>query len=145
MFSAVFLGYASEADYLGSLTVDESWLPDQLRALGTAEQQTLFFAQSGRVGIFADLVYYENRVEERSWLSGKLLRQASEYYYKPDGPLWFQPVYDNAGVSVPLSQIKPSEYDYTAFQGNKMLHCGWLRYPKHTKPIKKRGERQEIQ
>ena len=113
---AAFLGYASETYYTGTLTVDESWLPDQLQTLGSAEQQTLSFPQRGRVGIFADLVYYENRVEERKWLSGKLLRWDSEYYYKPDSPLWFQPVYETL-TPIPWGEIRPSDYDYMAFQG----------------------------
>lgn len=111
-----FLGYVGEDDYTGTLTVDESWLPQQFRFLGSAEQQTLSFTQAGRVGIFADLVYYENRVEKRSWFSGKLLKQASEYYYKLDSPLRFQPVYETL-TPVSLDEIRPSDYDYMAFQG----------------------------
>ena len=44
---AAFLGYASETYYTGTLTVDESWLPDQLQTLGSAEQQTFVLSPKG--------------------------------------------------------------------------------------------------
>lgn len=56
----------------------------------------LYFDEShpGRIGIFADVIYYEKRHELRTWFSGRLLERNSEYYYKPAGELYLDEVYE---------------------------------------------------
>ena len=115
------IGYLDDAYYVGDVTVlHEDW-PDWTKTFDGYIETTLHFtddAQGGCIGIFADLIYFENRYEKRSWFSGKLIEQASEYYYKPDGPLYLDQVYEKNGDSeVFCGRIVPQNYDFYAFDG----------------------------
>ena len=115
------IGYLDDAYYVGDVTVlHEDW-PDWTKTFDGYIETTLQFTsdgQGGRIGIFADLIYFENRYENRSWFSGKLLERASEYYYKPDGPLYLDQVYEqNDDTEVFAGRIVPQNYDFYAFDG----------------------------
>ena len=115
------IGYLDDAYYVGDITIlHEDW-PDWAQAFDGYIETTLHFtgdAPGGRIGIFADLIYFENRYENRSWFSGKLIERASEYYYKPDGPLYLDQVYEkNGDTDVFAGRIVPQNYDFYAFDG----------------------------
>ena len=115
------IGYLDDAYYVGDVTVlHEDW-PDWTKTFDGYIETTLQFTsdgQGGRIGIFADLIYFENRYENRSWFSGKLIERASEYYYKPDGPLYLDQVYEkNGDTDVFAGRIVPQNYDFYAFDG----------------------------
>ena len=115
------IGYLDDAYYVGDVTVlHEDW-PDWTKTFDGYIETTLQFTsdgQGGRIGIFADLIYFENRYENRSWFSGKLIERASEYYYKPDGPLYLEEVYEPYGdMQVFDGRLVPQNYDFYAFDG----------------------------
>ena len=115
------IGYLDDAYYVGDVTVlHEDW-PDWTKTFDGYIETTLQFTDEqpgGRIGIFADLIYFENRYEKRSWFSGKLIERASEYYYKPDGPLYLEEVYEPYGdMQVFDGRLVPQNYDFYAFDG----------------------------
>lgn len=116
------IGYMDDERYFGTLTVSSADWPQWTEAFDRPDETTVTFEYDvlgGRIGIFADLVYYENRYELRTWFSGKLLEHASEYYYKPEGALYLQPVYElNREPDIPLEQLVPQQYDYMAFKSD---------------------------
>lgn len=72
----------------------------------------------GCVGIFADLTYCENRYELRSWFSGRLIERASEYYYRPQGPLYLDIVYDcSAELKIVPEELVTHDYNIYDFNG----------------------------
>ena len=115
------IGYLDDTYYVGDVTVlHENW-PDWSKSFDGYVETTLHFNDDqpgGRIGIFADLVYFENRYEKRSWFSGKLIEKASEYYYKPDGPLYLDEVYEQYDdIQVFDGRVVPQNYDFYAFDG----------------------------
>ena len=117
------IGYLDDAYYVGDVTVlHEDW-PDWTKTFDGYIETTLHFtddAQGGRIGIFADLIYFENRYEKRSWFSGKLIEQASEYYYKPDGPIYLDEVYEQYDeTKVFDGRVVPQNYDFNVFNGQE--------------------------
>lgn len=115
----VFLGYLDAGDYKGAVTISREQWPVWTKNMEVASATTITFKSDtgGRIGIFADLVYYENRFERRTWLTGKLLKQNSEYYYRQDGFLRLQAVYEKMTPEIDLKQLKGLDYDYTKFCG----------------------------
>ena len=117
------IGYLDDAYYVGDVTVlHEDW-PDWTKTFDGYIETTLHFtddAQGGRIGIFADLIYFENRYEKRSWFSGKLIEQASEYYYKPDGPIYLDEMYEQYDeTKVFDGRVVPQNYDFNVFNGQE--------------------------
>lgn len=115
------IGYIDEERHFDSVTITANDWPEWAEDFERPESETLTFEYDiygGRIGIFADIVYYENRYELRSWFSGKLLEQASEYYYKPEGTLYLKPVYElYREPEIPLDELVPQQYDFMAFDG----------------------------
>lgn len=116
----VFLGYLDDQIYTNKKTVTIDQLPDWCQKMKIDAPLVVSFSNgaNGRIGIFADLVYYENRFERRTWFSGKLLKRDAEYYYKQEGTLYLLPLDDTEIVWVELQQIKPMSYNYKEFRGN---------------------------
>lgn len=82
--------------------------PDLLRAL----------PDDGHIGIFADLVYYENRYERRSWFSGRLIKRASEYYYRPEGAIYAEVVYgERIAPEILPEELAAEDYNIYGFKG----------------------------
>ena len=115
----VLLGYLDEQQYSGTVTVQAEQWPAWTAVFEHDETTTVTFASdsNGRIGIFADVVYFENRYEWRTWFSGRLLKQASEYYYRADGPLVLQPVYDEREPEIDRTELRGLDYDYQSFRG----------------------------
>lgn len=117
------IGYVNEAHYWDMVPVTAEEWPDWASQFHKPDEALISFVQDGpggRIGIFADLVYYENRYEKRTWLTGRLLVQEAEYYYKPEGALYLEAVYEPDLVSeINLQELVPQEYDFMAFRGNK--------------------------
>lgn len=115
----VLLGYLDEQQYSGTVTVQAEQWPAWATAFerDTATQVAFAPGTSGRIGIFAEVVYFENRYEWRTWFSGRLLKQASEYYYRPVGLLTLQPVYDEQEPDIDRAELKGPDYDYQNFRG----------------------------
>lgn len=117
-----FLGYLDETYYSDSVEITKGAWPEWTDSFDKVEQETIHFSdelEGGYIGIYADLIYYENRYEMRTWLSGRLLEQAAEYYYKPEGPLYLEAIYTKKELApdIEQSQIVPQQYNYMAFQG----------------------------
>ncbi len=114
-----FLGYLDEQQYQGRVHVSAEQWPSWTAVFETERDVILDFApdKSGRIGIFADLVYYENRYERRVWFSGRLLEQDSEYYYRQDGPLYLEAVYEPQQVAIHIAELRNNAYDYQSFCG----------------------------
>lgn len=115
----VFLGYLDGQQYQGKVHVLAEQWPLWTADFETTREMVLDFApdKSGRIGIFADLVYYENRYERRVWFIGRLLEQDSEYYYRQDGPLYLETVYEPQQVAVHIAELRSNAYDYQSFCG----------------------------
>ncbi|MBQ3206359.1 MAG: hypothetical protein IJB37_07395, partial [Peptococcaceae bacterium] len=91
------VGYVNDVQYSGDVVVTSDEWPEWTMEYDKPEEVLVHFtedASGGRIGIFADLIYYENRYERRTWFSGRLLERASEYYYKPEGALYLEAVYE---------------------------------------------------
>lgn len=118
------IGYVDDVRYFETVRIQASEWPDWAAAFEVPDVVSVDFESDcfgGRIGIFADLVYYENRYEKRSWLTGHLFTQASEYYYKPEGVLYLEKVSAyNQVPEVPLDEIVPQGYDFMAFRGNEV-------------------------
>ncbi|MBR4945077.1 MAG: hypothetical protein IKZ26_06695 [Peptococcaceae bacterium] len=114
-----FLGYADEEFHSGTIIVKAEDMPEWCRKLGVSGEETVEFADgiSGQVGIFADVIYYENHYEVRTWFSGKTLDEASEFYYRINSPIQLRPVYQPMECIIDVENIRGGEYDYTAFKG----------------------------
>lgn len=121
ILSHTLVGYIDDARYFGDVTVSNEDWPEWAQEYDKPDEASVHFdhdVSGGRIGIFANIVYYENRYELRSWFSGKLLERASEYYYKPEGPLYLAPVYELDRVpEISLDEMVPQGYDFTAFDG----------------------------
>lgn len=119
VYTDEFLGYIDDAAYKGTVTVSAETLPGWCRTLGISGEETVEFADGfgGRIGIFADVIYYENRYELRTWFSGKTLEKDSEYYYRLNSPIRLEPVYQPLECQIDVNNIRGAEYDYTAFKG----------------------------
>ncbi len=115
------IGYIDDVRYFGDVTVSAEDWPEWTMEYDKLDETSVHFEYDvlgGRIGIFANLVYYENRYELRSWFSGKLLERASEYYYKPEGTLYLAPVYEpDRAPEISLDEMVPQGYDFTAFDG----------------------------
>ena len=107
-----FLGYLDEAQYTGSINITDTQWPKWAEDYEKPAQQTVDFkehVEGGRIGIFADLVYYENRYELRTWFSGRLLECDSIYYYRPEGALYLEAVYEpNRDIDVYPNFLVPN-------------------------------------
>ena len=68
------------------------------------------------IGIFADLVYYENRYERRVWFTGKLLERKSEYYYRVENALYLKPVSERQEIFSFTAPLRGNTYDYKSFR-----------------------------
>ena len=121
VYSNAFLGYVDETVYSGTVTVGMEQMPEWCQSLGISGEETVVFAEgrSGKIGIFADVVYFENRYERRTWFSGKLLEQASEYYCRLDGPIRLEPVSVPLECEIDVNTIKEADYDYMSFNGKR--------------------------
>jgi hypothetical protein len=119
VYDDAFLGYVDDSLYSGDVIVTAEQMPEWCRNLGIAGEQEIEFADgiSGNIGIFADVIYYENRYELRTWFSGKTLEKDSEYYYRIDGPIKLEAVYQPLECQIDVNNIRGTEYDYTAFKG----------------------------
>ena len=119
VYDDAFIGYVDDTLYSGNVTVTAEQMPEWCRSLGIAGEQEVEFADgiSGNIGIFADVIYYENRYELRTWFSGKTLEKDSEYYYRIDGPIKLEAVYQPLECQIDVNNIRGAEYDYTAFKG----------------------------
>lgn len=114
-----FLGYIDDDIYTGKILFDEDDFPVWIREVSPVEQQTVCIKEgsSSRVGMYADVVYYENRMEERKWFSGKLKNREQEHYYKIEGKIYLKPADGHEKTTIKFSELKPSDYDYTTFRG----------------------------
>ncbi len=117
------IGYMDDKVYDDTAVITKNDWPLWTEAFDRQWEDTLAIdtQQSGaRIGIYANLVYYENRYEKRTWFSGKLVERASEYYYKPEGNLYLEAVYTPyPELEINLEQIVPQRYDFYAFDGTK--------------------------
>ena len=115
------VGYVNDVQYSGDIVVTSDEWPEWAMKYDKPEETMVQFtgdASGGRIGIFADLIYYENRYERRTWFSGRLLEQASEYYYKPEGALYLEAVYEPGKVpEMSITDMVPQNYDFMAFDG----------------------------
>ena len=119
------IGYMDDIEYdteydTEAVIAEDAW-PLWAQAFDRQWEDTITFdaGSVGRIGIYADLVYYENRYEKRSWFSGRLIERASEYYYKPEGTLYLEAVYlPYPEIEIDFTQIVPQGYDFMAFNGN---------------------------
>ena len=115
------LGYVDDVQYTGDVVVTSDEWPEWTMEYDKPEEVLVHFtgdASGGRIGIFADLIYYENRYERRTWFSGRLLERASEYYYKPEGALYLEAVYEPGKVpEMSIRDMVPQNYDFMAFDG----------------------------
>ena len=115
------VGYVDDVQYTGDVVVTSDEWPEWAMKYDKPEETMVHFtgdASGGRIGIFADLIYYENRYERRTWFSGRLLEQASEYYYKPEGALYLEAVYEPGKVpEMSIRDMVPQNYDFMAFDG----------------------------
>ena len=115
------VGYVDDVQYTGDVVVTSDKWPEWAIEYDKPEETMVHFtedASGGRIGIFADLIYYENRYERRTWFSGRLLEQASEYYYKPEGALYLEAVYEPGKVpEMSIRDMVPQNYDFMAFDG----------------------------
>ena len=115
------VGYVNDVQYSGDVVVTSDEWPEWAMKYDKPEETMVHFtgdASGGRIGIFADLIYYENRYERRTWFSGRLLEQASEYYYKPEGALYLEAVYEPGKVpEMSITDMVPQNYDFMAFDG----------------------------
>ena len=118
-YDDAFLGYVDDSLYSGDVIVTAEQMPEWCRNLGIAGEQEIEFADgiSGNIGIFADVIYYENRYELRTWFSGKTLEKDSEYYYRLNSLIHLEPVYEPLECRIDVNNIRGAEYDYTAFKG----------------------------
>ena len=111
----------NDVQYTGDVVVTSDEWPEWAMKYDKPEEAMVHFtedASGGRIGIFADLIYYENRYERRTWFSGRLLEQASEYYYKPEGALYLEAVYEPGKVpEMSITDMVPQNYDFMAFDG----------------------------
>ena len=119
VYDDAFLGYVDDSLYSGDVIVTAEQMPEWCRNLGIAGEQEIEFADgiSGNIGIFADVIYYENRYELRTWFSGKTLEKDSEYYYRLNSLIHLEPVYEPLECRIDVNNIRGAEYDYTAFKG----------------------------
>lgn len=117
----VYLGCVDDQVYHGTVTITADQMPAWCQALGIQGSETVIFADghSGPIGIFADLVYYENRYEVRTWLSGRTIKRESEYYWKINGDIQLVPMATEREPDIDVQQIKAADYDYTAFTGTE--------------------------
>lgn len=115
------VGYVDDVQYTGDVAVTSDEWPEWAMEYDKPEEAMIHFtgeASGGHIGIFADLIYYENRYERRTWFSGRLLERASEYYYKPEGALYLEAVYEPGKVpEMSITDIVPQNYDFMAFDG----------------------------
>ena len=116
-----FLGYLDETVYRGTVLVEAGQYPAWYQKLEAAHPQTVTFAEqtAGRIGLFADVIYCENRCELRTWFSGRLLKRDAEYYWKLESPVSLEPVYEPLKAAIDTAQLKAADYDYMAFQGHE--------------------------
>ena len=114
-----FLGYVDDEKHSGTVTVTAEDMPQWCRNIGITGEETVEFADgiSGQIGIFADVIYFENRYELRTWFSGRTLEGASEFYYRLNSPIQLEPVYQPLDCRIDINNIRGAEYDYTAFKG----------------------------
>ncbi|MBR5319428.1 MAG: hypothetical protein IKU46_07550 [Peptococcaceae bacterium] len=119
VYPDAFLGCVDDAVYSGTVIIQAEQMPEWCQNLGISGEETVVFAdgRSGQIGLFADVVYFENRYERRTWFSGKLLEQASEYYCRLDGPIRLEPVYTPLECEINVDTIKGADYDYMSFKG----------------------------
>ena len=118
--SHILISYVDRAQTKGTINVKAEDWPQWAQVYDRPEETTVIFEQDGYLGIFADVIYYENRYERRTWFSGKVVEQASEYYYKPDGSLYLEAVYEcEREPEMVLEQLRPQQYDFTTFKGEK--------------------------
>ena len=115
------VGYVDDVQYTGDVVVTSDEWPEWAMKYDKPEEAMVHFTgdvSGGRIGIFADLIYYENRYERRTWFSGRLLERASEYYYKPEGALYLEAVYEPGKVpEMSITDMVPQNYDFMAFDG----------------------------
>ena len=115
------VGYVNDVQYSSDVVVTSDEWPEWAMEYDKPEEAMIHFtgeASGGHIGIFADLIYYENRYERRTWFSGRLLEQASEYYYKPEGALYLEAVYEPGKVpEMSITDMVPQNYDFMAFDG----------------------------
>ena len=115
------VGYVNDVQYTGDVVVISDEWPEWAMKYDKPEEAMVHFneyASGGRIGIFADLIYYENRYERRTWFSGRLLERASEYYYKPEGALYLEAVYEPGKMpEMSITDMVPQNYDFMAFNG----------------------------
>ncbi len=123
VISHVLIGYIDEEWHYGTVTVQAKDWPQWAQAYECTAEQSVTFEYDiygGRIGIFADVMYYENRYERRTWFSGRVVERASEYYYKPTGALYLDTVYElHREPELSLEQLKPQQYDFSAFTGKR--------------------------
>lgn len=116
------IGYMDEVCYIGDVMVSADDWPEWAHEYDKPDEAAIHFTNAmpgGRIGIFADLIYYENRYERRTWFSGRLIEKASEYYYKPEGVLYPEAVYEQDKLpEVSVEDMVPQQYDFMAFQGD---------------------------
>ena len=116
-----FIGYFDDVQYTDDVIVTSEKWPVWAKVFDKPDEVSVQFAddsQGGRIGIFADLIYYENRYERRTWFSGRLLERALEYYYKPEGALYLEAVYEPGKVpEMSIRDMVPQNYDFMAFDG----------------------------
>ncbi len=119
VYAGEFLGYVDDTTYSGNVTVNAEQMPAWCQNLGITGEQDVEFADgfSGKIGIFADVIYYENRYELRTWFSGKTLEKDSEYYYRLNSPVQLEPVYQPLTCQIDVENIRGAEYNYTVFKG----------------------------
>ena len=117
----VFLGYVENipAPDKGCVVITAERYPSWCQGVCEIETQTISWGKdSGQcVGVFADVVYYENRYELRNWFSGHLLKRTSEYYYKLDTPLQLRFLEEGRKPEIDIGEIRAVDYDYTAYKG----------------------------
>ena len=120
-YKNTYLGVIDEKRYSGNTFFEEEDFPVWIRELYPVEAQAVQLEekQEKKIGMFADVVFYENRMEERKWFSGKLKNRNAEYYYKIEGKIYLRPISGNEKIEIQLSELKPTDYDYTTFRIKK--------------------------
>ena len=112
------IGYVDDSLHEGVVKLRAQDYPQWCRDVATVKPQVLRFAEgeAGYIGLYANVVYFENRMETRAWFSGKLLERKSEYYYKVYGVVTAEPVMQREEPVPDGNRLVAEDYDYMAFK-----------------------------
>lgn len=112
------IGYVDDSLHEGNIKLRAQDYPQWCRDVGTVQPQVVRFpeGEDGYIGLYANVVYFENRMEKRAWFSGKLLERNSEYYYKVYGPVSAEPVMEWEEPVSDGNRLVAEDYDYMGFK-----------------------------